>query len=74
MELEYLTIGLAFATGVASVVALIYKKGIHEGMDSACEIQIKKDIKGLKTDLSSAKSDAATEHKEIRTDVSKIYT
>ncbi len=66
---EYIPVILAFTTGIATVVAIIYKKGIHEGMDSACEVQIKKDIKFIKGDLKNAKEDAATEHKDIRKDI-----
>ncbi len=70
--IEYITVGLGITTGIATVIAVVYKRGIHEGMDTACEVQIKKDIKFIKTDLSDAKEEAILEHKEIRDDITNM--
>ena len=70
--IEYITVGLGVTTGIATVIAVVYKRGIHEGMDTACEVQIKKDIKLIKTDLSDAKEEAINEHKEIRDDITNM--
>ena len=46
--LEYVTIGLGVIAGVAATIAWIYHRGVHSGMDTACEKRIKDDIADVK--------------------------
>ncbi len=72
MDEHFITIGFAFIAGIATVVAFIYKRGISKGMDSACELQIKKDIKGIRSDFTEEVIVAKDEHKMIRIELTNV--
>lgn len=63
--IEYLTAGLAFTTGIAAVLAMVYRRGKGDGIDSACEIRIKDEIKSIKKEADAHVKDDIIVHKSL---------
>ena len=70
--IEYITAGLACTTGIAGALAYIYKKGKGDGIDSACEIRIKDEIKTIKKNADDHAADDVAVHNSIFKKVDKI--
>lgn len=67
MVLEYIAIGLAILTGIAATIAYIYRRGISQGIDTACGKRIEEKIDALQ-------KDGDIVHKELKTEIKKVST
>lgn len=77
--LEYITVGLGIIAGISAAVAFIYRRGLHDGIDSECESRIKTNIKTIEGKVDVLREDLKIEgkhgdkvHKEIFENVHKI--
>jgi len=65
MVLEYISIGLAIVAGIAATIAYIYRRGISQGIDTACGKRIEEKLDALQTD-------GDTIHKELKDEIHEI--
>lgn len=72
MVLEYIAIGLGVLTGVAAAIAYIYRRGISQGIDTACGKRIEKKLNDLKTDGDKVHKELKDEIHEINGKVDKL--
>jgi hypothetical protein len=63
--LEYVTIGLGIVASAAGVIAWIYRRGKSDGIDTACEQRIKKDIQDMRVE-------GEAEHRVIKADIKTL--
>lgn len=63
--IEFLVAGLGVTTGIAGLLAYIYRRGKSDGIDSACEIRIKDEIKKLKKNADEHAKDDVIVHIEL---------
>ncbi len=66
MVLEYIVVGLAVITGIAATIAYIYRRGISQGIDTACGKRIEDKIDKLQTDGDNI-------HKELKEEIHEIH-
>jgi len=67
MVLEYIAIGLGVLTGIAAAIAYIYRRGISQGIDTACGKRIEEKIDALQKDGDKI-------HNELKTEIKKVST
>jgi len=72
MVLEYIAVGLAVITGIAATIAYIYRRGISQGIDTACGKRIEKKLNDLKTDGDKVHKELKDEIHEINGKVDKL--
>ncbi len=65
MVIEYIAVGLAIVAGIAATIAYIYRKGISQGINTACGKRIEDKIDKLQ-------KDGDTVHKELKTEIHEI--
>ena len=63
--IEYLAVALGVTTGVAGLLAYIYRRGKSDGIDSACEIRIKDEIKKIKKSADEHAKDDIVVHNRL---------
>jgi len=63
--IEFVTAGLGVTTGIAALLAYIYHRGKSDGIDSACEVRIKDEIKKIKKSADEHAKDDIIVHKEL---------
>jgi hypothetical protein len=77
--LEYVSISLGIIAAIAGTLAWVYRRGHSDGLDSADEQSIKKDISGLDTKIEEVKTEQVSlrkhddkVHGEIFTNIQRI--
>ena len=65
MVLEYIAIGLAILTGIAATIAYIYRRGISQGIDTACGKRIEDKIDAMQ-------EEGDIIHKELKSEIKKV--
>ena len=63
---EIISVSLAVVTGIAATIAYIYRKGISQGIDTACGKRIENKIDKLQEDGDKV-------HKELQEEVKTIH-
>ena len=63
--IEYVAIFLGATTGIAGLLAYIYRRGKIDGIDSACEIRIKDEIKKIKKSADEHAKDDIIVHNRL---------
>ncbi len=63
--IEFLVAGLGVTTGIAGLLAYIYRRGKSDGIDSACEIRIKDEIKKIKKSADEHAKDDIIVHQRL---------
>jgi len=66
MVLEYISIGLAVIAGIAATIAYIYRRGISQGIDTACG-------KRIEDKLDELKKDGDKVHKELQDEIKTMH-
>ena len=72
MIFEIISISLAIATGIAATIAFIYRKGISQGIDTACGKRIENKIDKLQEDGDKVHNELLGEVKEIHGKVNRL--
>lgn len=72
--LEYVAAGLGVIAGAAGGISWVHRRGVKRGMDSACELRIKEDIRGVKAEVVDMKVQGDKEHKEIKGEIQTIHS
>jgi hypothetical protein len=70
--LEYVATGLGIIAGIVSGILFIYRRGHNAGMDSACELRIKEDIRVVKEEIISIKESWELAHNELNKKIDNI--
>ncbi len=69
---EFLTLGLAVAIGITSVLAFMYKRGQAHGIDMACGKRIEKKIDKLDKKIDNTKKEGELIHNELREGLQQV--
>ncbi len=69
---EFLTLGLAVAIGVTSVLAFMYKRGQAHGIDMACGKRIEDKIDKLDTKIDNTKKEGDEIHNELKKGLQQV--
>ena len=70
--LEYISVGLAVVAGISTTIAIIYRKGRADGIDSQCETNIKNEIKLLGKKVESNAKANDNVHSQLFSNVQEI--
>jgi len=65
MVIEYIAVGLGIVAGIAATIAYIYRRGISQGIDTACG-------KRIEDKLDKLKKEGDTVHKELKNEIHEI--
>lgn len=66
MIFEIISISLAIVAGIAATIAYIYRRGISQGIDTACGKRIEKKLYTMQKDSDEI-------HKELKNEIHEIH-
>ena len=72
MVLEYISIGLAIVAGIAATIAYIYRRGITQGIDTACGSRIEEKLDEMKEEGDEIHNELKKEIHEIHSKVDNL--
>jgi len=72
MVLEYISIGLAIVAGIAATIAYIYRRGISQGIDTACGKRIENKIDAMQKEGDTIHNELKSEMKTISSKVDHL--
>lgn len=67
MVLEYIAVGLGVLTGIAAAIAYIYRRGISQGIDTACGKRIEKKLDAMQ-------KEGDTIHNELKKEIGLVHS
>ncbi len=72
MFLEIISIGLAIVAGIAATIAYIYRRGISQGIDTACGKRIEQKIDAMQTEGDTIHNELKSEMKTVSSKVDHL--
>jgi hypothetical protein len=70
--IEYVATAMGIIAGAAGGIAYVYRRGHSDGIDNACELRIKEDIRVVKEEIISIKESWELAHNELNKKIDNI--